>query len=807
MGHSMSDQSFLEREELTPSVSVRPKLLMIFATLCVFMLALTLVVWISLDRIQSTVERFNSVTSVNISSALHIARDINEIASYTLRPDRKKNEDNISTADWTTLLSKVDSLADRIKILPLSKESLVNADRSVGGMRRGLQQLIEQQTNLIRPSGNAEGGEFLLFSIEKARQKEKLLRVGVEQSAIALWTTVIKYIEIAQHSSIREHDRVLLDAAASKSIVIVITVVLLVAAIAGILVVKELTTDLVSVTNAVNSLAQGNKYQSSIEIKRDDEIGELSRAFNVFRANAIALDKLTQDLKQQSRLQETIFENINDGLSVFDERGKLVKWNQQYKKIFPSLPTNIRYGMTLVEVRDLLAIEQHENRSLDGRVLDIDDINEQRMRAPKRFVRYYSSGKVIEFRSSPMPQGGFVTLYTDLTEVKALESQFYQSQKMETIGQLVGGLAHDFNNLLTAIIGNLEFLEALLAESPDKQEPIFRALAAADRGASLTQRLLSFACKQRLNPETVNLNTILEGMLDLVEYSSNPNITLQLELDSDPWLISIDPAQLENTILNLSLNSSAAMPDGGCLTFSTRKETRENGEKLPSESVVLEVSDTGRGISDAVIKRIFEPFFTTKEKATSSGLGLSMVYGFIKQSGGDISVSSTAGECTTFSIVLPRFTPSSDRTEETFMTMADKKHFLEESRVAKASIIVVEDDMQVQDIIRQILNATGCDFEIVGSAEAAVELISDDVSWDLVVSDINFPGEMSGIDLEYRINTHHPNLKMLLMSAIPRSQLEERVDFDNAESKDILAKPFRKGEFLDAISQRLEQQY
>jgi len=580
-----------------------------------------------------------------------------------------------------------------------------------------------------------------------------------------------------------------------KTGIILITVLCLLAVANGIYLVTGLMGNLRAVTRVMTRLAGGDTRQVIPATERSDEIGALARAFHVFRDNAVAVNSLATDLREQTRLLETVFNNMNDGLSVFDRDGNLLAWNPQYLAILGLHEDEIRRGMALDAVQDILARHTHENRTINGRLLvDMAEMNQRRQELPQRFERYYADGTVVEFRSRPMPNGGFVTLYSDLTDRKAIEAQLRQAQKMEVLGRLTGGVAHDFNNLLAAIIGNLQLLEEVPDLSVDGGRFTRRALAAAERGAGLTSRLLAFARKQHLTPEAVDVNDLILGMADLMEYSVGAAVEIRFELDPGERVVYADPAQLENALLNLAINSSAAMPDGGVLTLSTGNagdsDTGETGERR----VAITVTDTGQGIPESQIDHVFEPFFTTKERGEGSGLGLSIVYGYVKQSGGDVEISSQVGEGTTVRLLMPAFTGNVPRLESPPPSS-------EIPRGDGLRVLLVEDDPQVRDAAHDMISRLGYRVRAVASGAAVLDELAAGETADLVFSDVNLGGALNGIQLGMEVAQRAGGTRVLLTSGLSTEQLER--EFGLAPGTAVLRKPYRLDELATALREAL----
>lgn len=540
----------------------------------------------------------------------------------------------------------------------------------------------------------------------------------------------------------------------------------------------RMTRDLETVSQEMTRLAEGNTGTGQISIQRNDEIGELASAFIVFRSDAIRMTEVSRKIAEQTKLLEAIFNQIEDGLSVFSRDQKLIAWNHRYLEIFDLLPSQIKMGMKLNELQLLMSREAHINLDIRHEQLDIHDINSARPFSAQTFERHYQNGKVIEFRSQPMIEGGFVTLYRDLTERRTIEGQLQHAQKMEVLGQLTGGVAHDFNNLLAAQLGSLQLMMLSPSLDPIQQRHLERALRVSEKGVILVQRLLAFSRKQKLHPEIIDTNDLIEGMLDLVEYSVGQNIQVRTRLTANKPLLLVDPSQLENALLNLGLNSSAAMPTGGTLTFLTKIDNREN-----QDYVAIQVIDTGTGIPDDIRDRVLEPFFTTKPIGKGSGLGLSMVYGFVKQSGGDMTIESRMGEGTKISLIMPLAT-NLDSNKYRSTNQKAMQFDLKEGE----SILLLEDDPDVSESIAGLIKQLGFNCSHFNRAETALEqLISGSVQPQLVLSDVNLRGEMSGVELIRKLAINKIYIPIVLTSGLPRETLQQK--YSLKPSDPFLQKP------------------
>jgi PAS domain S-box-containing protein len=425
-------------------------------------------------------------------------------------------------------------------------------------------------------------------------------------------------------------------------------------------------------------------------------------------------------------------------------------------------------------------------------------------------LRYITvDGKVVQGATSVAlvrnEQGGteqLVVQIVDMTERNLINSRLQRAQKMEAIGQLTGGLAHDFNNLLTIISGNLELLSGKLPDDEKISRRIEEAMEAARKGAGLTRQLLAFARQQNLEPRETLVNDLVLGMESLMARSLGENIELKITTMPGSPQASIDPSQLESAILNLAINARDAMPHGGKLTIETQAAhldqfyTAKNPDVIPGHYVLVAVSDSGTGMAPELLEKIFQPFFTTKEQSKGSGLGLAMVYGFIKQSGGHIQVYSEVGHGTSIKMYLPRrdmqtasiqlaTAPVVETKEDTFKLVPFppiKK---------KARILVVEDQEAVRAVACSFLEDFGYDIIEARDGFEALSRLQEHDDVDLMFSDVVMPGGMNGFDLAQAAQSMNPALKVVHTSGYPKGAM---VHQDEPRFKEgmIIMKPYRR---------------
>ncbi|MBI3374931.1 MAG: PAS domain S-box protein [Betaproteobacteria bacterium] len=379
----------------------------------------------------------------------------------------------------------------------------------------------------------------------------------------------------------------------------------------------------------------------------------------------------------------------------------------------------------------------------------------------------------------------------------ATEETLLHAQRLEALGQLTGGVAHDFNNLLMVITGNLQMLEDLAAERPPELALARQAIGAAERGALLTRKLLAFARKQPLHPRLVDLNHLMTEFRDLTQRTLGENVSVHVKLDPALPALAADAAQLETALLNLALNARDAMPGGGVLTLETGRirvgaEQRPSGSELdPGEYAVVTVSDTGTGMAPDVLARAIEPFFTTKEVGKGSGLGLSMVYGFARQSGGTAQLSSAPGRGTTVRLCLPL--PADPQRIEAPSNQAA-------TPIGSEVVLVVEDDAPVRDIAVAFLDRLGYRVHQAADAEAALQLLRREPEVELLFTDVMLPG-LDGIALAQQARALRPGIAVLYTSGYASGGAIDRLPGD--ERRAVLAKPYRREELAFMVRKAL----
>ena len=505
-------------------------------------------------------------------------------------------------------------------------------------------------------------------------------------------------------------------------------------------------------------------------------------------------------LESATRLR-TVLDTTVDGVILIDTRGNISMFNPACVKLFG-------YDAEEVIGKNVKMLMPEPFRAEhDGYLDNYHRTGERKIIGIGREV----TGRRKDGTTIPMDlsvgecklggQSSYVGVIRDLTDRKRAEEQLIQAQKMEAVGQLSGGIAHDFNNLLTVILGNSEVLADSLKARPDLEAMVNSVMSAAERGGELTQRLLAFSRRQTLQPTNIDCGRLVIRMKELLRRTLREHIAIGVNTEDGLWAAFADPGQLESALLNLSLNSQDAMPSGGSLTITTQNMTLDSRyqglhpEVPPGRYVMLSITDSGTGMTPEVKARVFEPFFTTKEVGKGSGLGLSMVYGFVKQSNGHVSIYSEPGLGTTIRLYLPAASGRSDDVESSpDETVAAFK--------GSETVLVVEDDTFVRAYAVSSLSALG--YRVLSAADGreALDKLSKDTPIDLLFTDAVMPGGVSGWDLADQALKMRPKLKVLLTSGYALESLEAHGQVMSGFA--VLNKPYRRAQLGNRVREVLD---
>ncbi len=518
-----------------------------------------------------------------------------------------------------------------------------------------------------------------------------------------------------------------------------------------------------------------------------DERGRVRAVHGAFQDVSELFDAREKAQRLSYRMQETL-EEINAGFFMLDREWKFVYLNSQAERL-------MRRGREQLVGRKIW-LEFPEAYDHNFRIQCEKAAFE---RVTVRFVEYYAP-LLCWYEVNIYPTGDGMAVYMeDITSLRELEEQLQQAQKLEAVGQLTGGVAHDFNNLLTVIIGNAELLRLQLGEEPELCSHADMIMQAAESGAQLTSRLLAFARRQALQPRIVDINNLVGRLQDMLRRTLGENQEIEVKCAAGLWATKIDPAQLGTALLNLAINARDAMPTGGQLTIETSNtslqgEIASKGEQIAGGDFVrLTVSDTGTGMSAEVAERAFDPFFTTKEQTKGSGLGLSMVYGFVRQSGGHARIRSEPGRGTTVELYFPR----SDGE-------VGPEHSLESEHAAPGHerILVVEDEELVRVNLIRRLEGLGYRVSSAANGRSALELLRTEQEFDLLFTDVVMPGGMSGVELAAAAEQQRPGLKVLFTSGYARDELMHRGRLEPGFR--LLNKPYSQQDLARKLREALD---
>ncbi|MFK4507850.1 CHASE3 domain-containing protein [Bradyrhizobium daqingense] len=507
------------------------------------------------------------------------------------------------------------------------------------------------------------------------------------------------------------------------------------------------------------------------------------------------------ELRLSVNVLQSTFHSMAEAVLVIDAEGTVLLSNPAAERMLLH-----RAGMNLKNLRALSDVFHGDGVT----PLRAEELPSTRVLRGEQFeelemiVRPHSGNppRHLMISGRPMLDGqgnvsGAVLVYHDATTSRETERQLYQSQKLDAIGKLTGGVAHDFNNMLTVISGNTETLVESLKSQPELQRTARLIDDAAERCAELIQHLLAFARRQPLQPRNVEINAAVADIAKLLRPTLGEQIQIETVLEQGRMTSHIDPSRLTNAVLNMAINARDAMPNGGKLLLETHRVVLDeayaqaNADVTPGPYVMLAVSDTGTGMSTETQQKAFEPFFTTKEVGKGSGLGLSMVYGFVKQSGGHIKIYSEEDHGTTIKLYLP----PGEATADVAAPVAPQ------AEGGAETIFVVEDDSLVRNFVTAQLQSLGYRTVAASDGRSALELIDAGQKFDLLFTDVVIPGGMSGRDLADEVARRRPGLKVLYTSGYTDNAIVHHGKLDDGVM--LLTKPYRRNQLAEMIRKAL----
>ena len=543
-------------------------------------------------------------------------------------------------------------------------------------------------------------------------------------------------------------------------------------------------------------------HHETSRIRQDGSVVDVSLSISPIRSasgKVVGISKTAHDITERKKTQQAlsqeieerrrIFDSSNDLILVTDTKGNFIQVSPSVTAILGYLPSDLigRSATQFIFPEDLENTRKEMRAARSG----------QRQRSFE--TRYINKdGKAVSLNwtgtwSEPVRRHFFIG--RDLTEKQAADALLRQTQKMDAIGQLTGGVAHDFNNILTVITGTIGILEEAVVDKPEFVTIAKLIDEAAERGANLTKHLLAFARKQPLQPVDLDVNALVLEAAKLLRPTLGEHIEITPLLAENAWTALADPNQLTTAVLNLAINARDAMPNGGKLAIETanivldENYASRHSEVTPGHYVMIAVSDSGTGISPALLERVFEPFFTTKEVGRGTGLGLSMVFGFVKQSGGHVKIYSEEGHGTSVKIYLPRATGLHQSAAEAAVSPNIVG--------GTETILVVEDDAMVRRYVTTQVQSLGYTTLEAPNASDALRIIDEGVAIDLLFTDVIMPGAMNGRQLVEEALKRRPGLKTLYTSGYTENAIVHHGRLDSGVL--LLAKPYRKSELARMI--------
>jgi PAS domain S-box-containing protein len=686
--------------------------------------------------------------------------------------------------DWITDNIEKTLLSDTAFLLVDRTGTILSADRTDWvGKRLGDHALFQLMTS--QPTGYSQE----LPGIDGERRRFYFFRLATAAGDSGVYAAVGIPIDALRQDTNR---KIAIDVA------VLAVATLLIIIIGYILSERMLVQPLRRLASFSHAVGEGRFGQRTGLAQSTDEIGKLAR--NLDRMSE-SLHVAEQENVRAERFRTAMLDNITDGIVACDAAGNVMVVNRALEQIYDEKLSDIpRSAWT-----DVFEIYESDGKTrvTDDRmplrrVLGGEQITNEELvvKKPGRSRTVLINGEQI--RDHAGQHLGAVVTVRDITEHRQTEQALRHAQKLEAVGLLSGGIAHDFNNLLSIVIGNIDSL-LIRVTDPRQRELLNDALNGALRGAELVKQMRAFARRQHLDPAAVDVAELVLDALTIWKRMLGDDIAVRCDFPEGLWRCVADATELETSLLNLMTNALHAMPKGGAITIEARNDQLDveyasrNAEVVPGAYVRISVSDTGTGIPPDLLPRVIEPFFTTKPPGQGTGLGLSMVYGFIKQSGGHLRIYSEVGHGTTVHLYLPRAeedaAPAPDQGTPAAATPITDP--------GTRTVLVVDDDEEVRRVTIDALGTAG--FKIVEATNAAeaAALLQQGRLIDLVVSDVVMPGEMNGYDLAAQVIGKFPATRILLVTGFAESAARERAQL--SAKVDIITKPYRRQELVDRV--------
>jgi signal transduction histidine kinase/ActR/RegA family two-component response regulator len=552
--------------------------------------------------------------------------------------------------------------------------------------------------------------------------------------------------------------------------------------------------DLSAITGAETARLAARQHETAVAERRVGAtflIAGLAAAVALLAGAAMLAAAYRRVAISEVVLQSTL-DNVREGVAAFDGEGRLRAWNSPFARLLDLAPAALKRGQPL-------AIDSGTSQTaaeIVGRIGDLD-ATARRTGRPALVSYPGRQGRSLELFHNRVADG-YVTTVLDVSDQRQAEAALRQAQKLESVGQMTGGVAHDFNNLLTIVMGALGFLRRAVAGDARALERVDMLEIAAERGARLTKQLLAFARRQPLLPETINLGGVMQEVLPLLRRAVGEEIAVECVGTAGLWNTTIDAAQFQSAVLNLAINSRHAMPNGGKLTIEVGNAALDDvyaarhAEVEPGQYVQFAITDTGTGMDAATLARAMDPFFTTRPAGEGSGLGLAQVYGFVKQSGGHIKIYSEPGEGTTVKLYLPRSlheaAPVAPRTTNLAVTGSE-------------TILLVDDDEVVRNVVSAMLEELGYRVLNVADGPAALAALEREPDVSLLFTDVVMPG-MSGRQLAERALQLRPKLRVLYTSGYTQNAIVHNGRLD--AGVELISKPYDREQLAAKVRRVLD---